>query len=112
MLRAMTGMTPSGPAASGTILVIEDDSEIRQLLADFLAREGFAIETAGNGAAADAALARRRPDLVVLDLMLPGEDGLSICRRLRRDDALPILMLTAKSDEIDRIIGQIGRAHV
>src|SRR3546814_13143016 len=97
----MTSMPPSGPAASGTIQVIEDDSEIRQLLADFLAREGFAIETAGNGAAADAALARRRPDLVVLDLMLPGEDGLSICRRLRRADALPILMLPAQSAEIE-----------
>jgi two-component system, OmpR family, response regulator len=66
-----------------SILFVEDDRDIRMLLADFLAREGFAVEVAEDGAAVDRVLARTRPDLVILDLMLPGEDGLSICRRLR-----------------------------
>jgi DNA-binding response OmpR family regulator len=70
-----------------------------------LKREGFSIEEAEDGAAADRILARVAPDLVVLDLMLPGEDGLSICRRLRARGATPILMLTAKNDDIDRIVG-------
>jgi two-component system OmpR family response regulator len=87
------------------ILVVEDDRDIRSLLADFLKREGFSVEVAEDGAAADRALARMTPDLVVLDLMLPGEDGLSICRRLRARGATPILMLTAKNDDIDRIVG-------
>ena len=87
------------------ILIVEDDGDIRGLLADFLKREGFAVEVAEDGAAADRILARVAPDLVVLDLMLPGEDGLSICRRLRARGATPILMLTAKNDDIDRIVG-------
>ncbi len=92
--------------ADTTLLIVEDDREIRALLADFLGREGFAVETAGSGAAMDRLLARLTPDLVLLDLMLPGEDGLSICRRLRaRDAALPILMLTAKDEDVDRIVG-------
>ena len=87
------------------ILVVEDDRDIRGLLADFLKREGFSVEVAEDGAAADRALARMVPDLVILDLMLPGEDGLSICRRLRARSSTPILMLTAKNDDIDRIVG-------
>jgi len=88
-----------------SILFVEDDRDIRTLLADFLAREGFAVEVAEDGAAADRALARMQPDLVILDIMLPDEDGLSICRRLRARSAVPIIMLTAKSDDIDRIVG-------
>ena len=84
---------------------MEDDPEISRLLADFLQQEGFEVECADSGKAMDAVLQRLRPDLLVLDLMLPGEDGLSICRRLRADDNIPILMLTAKSDEIDRVVG-------
>jgi two-component system, OmpR family, response regulator len=88
------------------ILVIEDDPEIRSLLRDYLIRENFRVE-AGDGA---SALDRFRatfgdPDLVILDIMLPGEDGLSICRRLRAGSRVPILMLTAKGDDIDRIVG-------
>ncbi|WP_257168812.1 response regulator [Bradyrhizobium sp. SRS-191] len=88
------------------LLVIEDDIEIRSLLRDHLAREGFRVDVGDGGAALD----RFRntfgdPDLVVLDIMLPGEDGLSICRRLRAASRVPILMLTAKGDEIDRIVG-------
>jgi two-component system, OmpR family, response regulator len=96
-------------AQAATILIVEDDPEISRLVADFMRREGFEVACVGDGDAMDAALQRLRPDLVILDLMLPGEDGLSICRRLRTDDAIPILMLTAKTDEIDRVVGlEIG----
>jgi len=95
--------------AERTILIVEDDREIRSLLADFLAREGFKAICAADGAAMDKALDHARPDLVVLDIMLPGEDGLSICRRLRAKGNLPILMLTARGEDVDRIIGlEIG----
>jgi two-component system OmpR family response regulator len=95
--------------AERTIMIVEDDSEIRSLLADFLAREGFATICAEDGVAMDRALAQASPDLVVLDIMLPGEDGLSICRRLRTRGGLAILMLTAKGEDIDRIVGlEIG----
>lgn len=94
---------------SATILIVEDDPEISRLVADFMRREGFEVVSAGDGKAMDAVLQRLRPDLLILDLMLPGEDGLSICRRLRADDSVPILILTAKSDEIDRVVGlEIG----
>lgn len=90
---------------AATILIVEDDAEISRLVADFMRREGFEVVCAGDGGAMNTALQRLRPDLIILDLMLPGEDGLSICRRLRADDNIPILMLTAKSDEIDRVVG-------
>lgn len=94
-------MTASPP----TILIVEDDPEIRRLVRDLLVQEGFTIEVAEDGKAMDAVLQRTRPDLMILDLMLPGEDGLAICRRLRTSNPIPILMLTAKSDEIDRVVG-------
>ncbi len=87
------------------ILLVDDDSSIRELLSAFLAQEGFTLHTAANAEDMDALLARQHVDLIVLDLMLPGEDGVSICRRLSGDGAPPIIMLTAKSDEIDRILG-------
>ena len=87
------------------ILLVDDDPGIRDLLSNFLKREGFALATASDAAEMDAKLAQLRPDLIVLDLMLPGEDGISICRRLSRNGAPPIIMLTAKNDEIDRILG-------
>ncbi|MFH1344716.1 MAG: response regulator transcription factor [Pseudomonadota bacterium] len=92
-------------APKATILIVEDDPEIRRLLGDFLVQEGYEIEMAGDAKAMDHVMQRLRPDLIVLDLMLPGEDGLAICRRLRASDSVPILMLTAKSDEIDRVVG-------
>lgn len=92
-------------AAAATILIVEDDPDIRQLVAELMGREGFVVEQAEDGPAMEAVLARTRPDLMILDLMLPGEDGLSICRRIRARDGLPILMLTAKSEEIDRVVG-------
>ena len=90
------------------ILVVDDHQEIRDLVARHLKREGFRVDTAGDGKALWRVLADARIDLMVLDLMLPGEDGLSLCRRLRADQAtaaIPIIMLTAKGDEIDRILG-------
>ena len=88
------------------IAIVEDDEEILRLVSGLLSQEGYAVEGADSSAALDAVLSRTRPDLVVLDLMLPGEDGLSICRRLRANGgAIPILMLTAKGDPIDRVVG-------
>jgi two-component system OmpR family response regulator len=93
-----------------SILLVEDDREIGRLVGSLLTREGFVAHHVVSGAEMDRALADagrsgRPVDLVILDLMLPGEDGLSICRRLRVAGNLPILMLTAKKDDIDRIIG-------
>lgn len=94
-------MEPSNP----TILIVEDDVEIRTLLAELLNVEGFVVIQSSNGREMDDALNKAVPDLVVLDLMLPGEDGLSICRRLRTTNTVPIMMLTAKGNEIDRVVG-------
>jgi len=88
------------------IAVVEDDPEIRSLVGKVLTREGFEVELCGGAEELDRAVERRRIDLIVLDLMLAGEDGISICRRYRTDSAaIPILMVTAKSDDIDRIVG-------
>lgn len=88
------------------ILVVEDDPEIRSLVAAYLEKQSFEVAVVDGGAALDRyILASGEPDLMVLDLMLPGEDGLSICRRLRAKSQVPILMLTARGDDIDRIVG-------
>lgn len=92
-------------APLATLLLVEDDPEIGRLVGEFMRREGFEVEIAADARVMNSTLQRLRPDLIILDLMLPGEDGLSICRRLRARDAIPILMLTAKSDEIDRVVG-------
>jgi len=88
------------------ILIIEDDAEIRGLVRDYLQRQGFRVDVGDGGAALDRFLSViGEPDLIVLDIMLPGEDGLSLCRRIRAKSSVPILMLTARSEDIDRIIG-------
>jgi two-component system, OmpR family, response regulator len=88
------------------ILVIEDDPEIRGLVQGYLLRQGFRVDVGDGGAALDRFRSViGEPDLIVLDIMLPGEDGLSLCRRLRATSSVPILMLTARSDDIDRIVG-------
>src|SRR5882757_603083 len=92
-------------AQSPHILLVEDDREIRTLVSRFLSANEFRVSTAGDGREMDRALKDSRLDLIVLDIMLPGEDGLSICRRLRASSNLPVIMLTAKGEEIDRIIG-------
>ena len=91
------------------ILVVDDDREIRDLTGRYLRKHGFRVESAGDAKAMDRLLRDGRFDLIVLDLMLPGEDGLSICRRLRASTRIPILMLTAVAEDTDRIIGlEIG----
>ncbi len=88
------------------ILVVDDDARIRDLLRRYLAQEGFEVFQAEDGKAMNRILLRETVDLIVLDLMMPGEDGLSICRRLRAAaDRTPIIMLTAKGEDVDRIVG-------
>lgn len=96
--------------SSPHVLLVDDDVRLRELLLRYLESQGFAAKGVGDGAQMRQALDRGHYDLIVLDLMLPGEDGLEICRRLRgQGDTTPIVMLTAKGDEIDRIVGlEIG----
>ncbi|MFZ6002892.1 MAG: response regulator [Actinomycetota bacterium] len=91
--------------APARILVVDDDPNVSEVVARYLQREGFEVEAVGDGRVAiDRALADP-PDLVVLDLMLPGMDGLEVCRRLRALAPVPVIMLTARGDESDRVIG-------
>lgn len=91
------------------ILLVEDDPEIARLLVDVLSDNGFSASAARSAWEMDGFLSREQVDLVVLDVMLPGENGLSICRRLRASSTIPILMLTALGEDVDRIIGlEIG----
>ena len=86
-------------------LVVDDDAEIRGLLAEYLARQGFRVSLARDGREMRQVLDKGRPDIVVLDVMLPDEDGLALCRDLRARSNLPVIMLTARGEELDRIIG-------
>ncbi|WP_236166258.1 response regulator [Pseudomonas juntendi] len=90
---------------STTLLVVDDDDEIRELLCDYLADAGYNVLEAADGEQMRAQLARHTVDLVVLDLMLPGEDGLSLCRQLQAKPGLAVIMLSAKGSTLDRIIG-------
>ncbi|MGH8366270.1 MAG: response regulator, partial [Pseudomonas sp.] len=91
------------------LLIVDDDPQIRQLLCDYLSDAGFQVSTAGDGKEMRRRLALNVIDLIVLDLMLPGEDGLSLCRELRVSSNTPVIMLTAKGTLIDRIVGlEIG----
>ena len=100
--------------AEATILVVEDEDDIRDLLAFTLAREGFAVLQADSGPAALEQAGYKHPDLILLDIMLPGMDGLNVYKRLQREPSasgIPVIMLTAKGEEIDRIVGlEIGAA--
>jgi two-component system OmpR family response regulator len=87
------------------LLIVDDDKELCSLLSKFLSRHGYRVSVAHNGGEMASILEASRVNLVILDLMLPGEDGLVLCRRLRATSTLPIIMLTAISDETDRIIG-------
>jgi two-component system phosphate regulon response regulator OmpR len=88
------------------ILMVDDDARIRELLQRYLTEQGFEIKTVADAKEMDVALNNENYDLLVLDLMLPGEDGLAICRRLRANNmSTPVIMLTARGDEVDRIIG-------
>ena len=87
------------------ILVVEDDREIRTMVSRFLSKNGCRVTVAEDARSMDRALGTARIDLVVLDIMLPGEDGLSICRRLRATSTLPVIMLTAAGDPVARVVG-------
>lgn len=87
------------------ILVVEDEPKVAKLARDYLERGGYRVLVAGDGATALAAFRRDQPDLVVLDLNLPGMDGLDVCRAIRRESDAPIIMLTARVEELDRLIG-------
>ena len=91
------------------ILVVDDDAEIRGLLGEYLRKNGCRATVVADGKAMWTALSRGKVDLIVLDLMLPGEDGLELCRKLRADSDTPVIMLTARGEETDRIVGlEIG----
>src|SRR5216117_1844499 len=87
------------------VLIVDDDEDIRKLLEEYLRKNGFDAQAVADGPAMREAVAVKPVSLVVLDLMLPGEDGLSLCRQLRARSQVPVLMLTAKGDPVDRIIG-------
>ena len=88
------------------LLVIDDDPRLRELLLRYLSEQGFDVDAYADASQLEKRLQRNRPHLLILDLMLPGEDGLSVCRRLRAlGDTLPVIMLTARGDEVDRIVG-------
>ncbi len=91
--------------ATTTILIVDDDPRICRLLARYLAREGYATDTASNGAELNQRLDEGSPDLVILDLILPGEDGLSLARAIRERSSIPIIMLTGKAETVDKIVG-------
>jgi DNA-binding response OmpR family regulator len=88
-----------------TILIVDDEPRIAEIARDYLEKAGFSVMTAGNGVAALAMIQRTRPDLVVLDLALPGMDGLDVARTVRRDSNVPIIMLTARVEESDKLVG-------
>ena len=92
-------------AGMATVLVVDDESIVRDVVVKYLRREGYRTLEAGDGDTALELVEREHPDLVVLDLMLPGTDGLAVCRRIRSRSELPVIMLTARGEEADRIVG-------
>jgi|SRR5215203_215137 len=88
-----------------TVLVVDDEPTIREIVVKYLSRDGYRTLEAADGNRARELIEAERPDLVVLDLMLPGTDGLELCRRIRADSHLPVIMLTARGEESDRIVG-------
>lgn len=91
------------------VLVVDDDQDIRELLAQYLTKNNFDVITAEDGIEMDTQLDSHQPDLIILDIMLPGDDGFTLCQRIRQTSNVPIIMLTANSDEMDRVLGlEIG----
>ncbi len=93
------------PMSNGTVLVVDDEKNIVQLAKLYLTSEGYSVEAAYNGVEALEKVKTHRPNLLVLDLMMPQMDGWEVCRRLRKESDIPIIILTAKSDDVDKIIG-------
>ena len=97
------------PASETRLLLVDDEPALREALAYYLSRQGFAVTQAANAAEARQHLRDSRPDLVLLDIMMPGEDGLSLCRHLGEALAIPVILLTARGEATDRIVGlEIG----
>jgi len=95
--------------APTSLLLVDDEPSLREPLADYLTRQGFVVRQAGDAAKARSALLEETPDLVLLDIMMPGEDGLSLCRHLSETKNLPVILLTARGESMDRIVGlEIG----
>ena len=102
-------VTPASLPAATRVLVVDDEAALREPLADYLVRQGFAAEQAASAAEARARLAAEAYDIVLLDIMMPGEDGLSLCRHLVEARQLPVIFLTARGESTDRIVGlEIG----
>jgi DNA-binding response OmpR family regulator len=101
----MSAQTPATPAAARTILVVEDEASLASTLSYNLRKSGFNVVSAADGLEGLHVARRDRPDVIVLDLMLPKMDGLEVCRRVRAESDVPILMLTAKSEELDKVVG-------
>ena len=95
----------SNDAPAARILLVDDDAGIRRVIRDYLEEQGYAVDTAADAKELDSLLARGKPDLIVLDVMMPGEDGLAVCRRLSREQGPAIIMLSALGEDADRIIG-------
>jgi len=109
VVRPMPQREAQKPANAGRILVVDDDMNVRDVVRRYLERAGYAVAVAGDGEAALRIIEEAEPDLVVLDLMLPGIDGLEVCRRIRGRSAVPVVMLTALGEEDERIAGlQLG----
>jgi two-component system OmpR family response regulator len=105
-------MPEAEPPRPTRILIVDDDPGLRSLISESLAGQGFATAVAANAAEMDQALAREPADLVILDVMMPGEDGLSVCRRLTATEGPPVIMLSAVGGETDRIVGlEVGADH-
>ncbi|MCY3915268.1 MAG: response regulator transcription factor [Chloroflexi bacterium] len=98
-------MELAGNSKSDSILVVDDEQRIIDLARMYLEQDGFRVTSANNGTAAKRMILTEKPNLVVLDLMLPGMDGLEVCRRVREESDVPIIMLTARNDDIDKIVG-------
>ncbi len=99
------GYRATEAGAMPTVLIVDDEEIVREVVAQYLRQDGFVVEIASDGPEALKSFARSRPDLVLLDLMLPGIDGLEVCRRIRTQSNVPVIMVTAKGDEVDTIIG-------
>ena len=97
--------TMPAAVAQQNILIVDDDPQLRRLIGEFLGKHGFDVALAPDAKGMDAVLDRQRVDLIVLDLMMPGEDGLSVCRRISASRRIPVVMLSAASEETDRIVG-------
>ncbi len=98
-------MTKYNDPSTATILIVDDDPKLQQLLSRYLTEQGYVTAVAGDGIEMDDWLQLHHPDLVIMDLMLPGEDGLSLAQRLRNSINVPIIMLSARGEEVDRIVG-------